>query len=78
MFVYCEPKKVMSLPWGEEKRLGSLTQMCSLAEHTWSVQNVGEVAVVCNYNLQGKGQVHPQVHDCCNVATLGVTAVESW
>jgi len=38
---------------GEERRLGSLTKMCSLAEHTWSVQNVGEVPVVCNYNLQG-------------------------
>lgn len=24
--------------------------MCSLAEHTWSAQHVGEVDVVCNYN----------------------------
>lgn len=51
--------------------------MCSLAEHTWSVQNVGEVAVVCNYNLQGNGQVHLQAHGCCNLAALGVTPVES-
>lgn len=42
----------------EERRLGSLTEVSSLAEHTCSAQHVGAVDVVCNYNPQGNGQVH--------------------
>ena len=47
------------------------------AEHTWSLQNVGEAAVVCNYNLQGNGQLRLQAHACYNLAALGFTSAES-